>query len=382
VNLMMEAMETRDLQRELAALRQSLEEAEELRRAISGGEVDAFVVGPGDEQKRVLLLSGSYARYRQIVEDMRQGAVTLTKAGDILFANHSFAEMVGEPLIDLFRSPFERYLQISERGRFAALLAARPGQPDVDLTLRRRDGGTTRVRLSLVSGGEDFVTLIATDRSGEQPLEEAGETLEAIRRGEVDAFVIGGEAVVMLSEAQRTYQVLAERMRQGVAAVSADGQICYVNERFVSMMATPAARLLGISLLDLVAAPDREKLAQMLEAPSRSAQCEVRLRCGNGERMTVSASAAAVADGQTVYLFSDLTEQKRHEASDERTRRFLAMLAHEFGNMLAPISTSAELLKRVDGLDADARRALETIERQVDRLAGLVDDLRCVNPRE
>jgi signal transduction histidine kinase len=58
------------------------------------------------------------------------------------------------------------------------------------------------------------------------------------------------------------------------------------------------------------------------------------------------------------------------------------MLAHEFGNMLAPISTSAELLKRVDGLDADARRALETIERQVDRLAGLVDDLRCVNPRE
>ena len=378
----MEAMETRDLQHELAALRQSLEEAQELRRAISCGEVDAFVVGPDDEDKRVLLLSGSYARYRQIVEDMRQGAVTLTKAGDILFANHSFADMVGEPLIDLFRSPFERYLHIEDRARFAALLAARPGQPDADLALRRRDGGAVPVRLSLVSGSDGFVTLIVSDRRGEQPLEEAGATLEAIQRGEVDAFVVGGEAVVMLSEAQRTYQVLAERMRQGVAAVSADGQICYVNERFAAMMATPAARLLGIALPDLVAPPDRQRLAQLLEAPSRSAPCEVRLRCGNGERMTVGVSAAAVADGQTVCLFSDLTGQKRHEASDERTRRFLAMLAHEFGNLLAPIGTSVELLKRADGLEANARRELETIERQMERLAGLVEDLRRVNPKE
>lgn len=375
-------MEAGNLQREMAALRQSLEEAEELRRAISGGEVDAFVTGPSDDEKRVLLLSGSYARYRQIVEDMRQGAVTLTKTGDILFANHSFAEMVGEPLIDLFRSPFERYLHIADRARFAGLLAARPGQPDVDLALRRRDGGAVAVRLSLVSGSDGFVTLIVSDRRGEQPLEEAGETLEAIRRGEVDAFVVGGEAVVMLSDAQRTYQVLAERMRQGVAAVSAEGQMCYVNERFAGMMATPAARLLGIPLLDVVAPPDRPKLARLLEAPSISAQCEVRLRCRNGERMMVSASAAVVADGQTVCLFTDLTEQKRHEASDERTRRFLAMLAHEFANMLAPIGQSAELLKRADGLDDNARRALETIDGQLARLKGLVEDLRRVNPPE
>lgn len=375
-------MEAGNLQREMATLRQSLEEAEELRRAISGGEVDAFVVGPSDEAKRVLLLSGSYARYRQIVEDMRQGAVTLTKTGDILFANHSFAEMVGEPLIDLFRSPFEHYLHIADRARFAALLAARPGEPDVDLALRRRDGGAVAVRLSLVSGSDGFVTLIVSDRRGEQPLEEAGETLEAIRRGEVDAFVVGGEAVVMLSDAQRTYQVLADRMRQGVSAVSADGQICYVNERFAAMMAMRGAKLLGIPLLDLIAAPDRPKLEQLLKAPSRSAHCEVRLRCGNGERMLVDASAAMVADGQTVCLFSDLTEQKRHEASDERTRRFLAMLAHEFGNMLAPIGHSAELLKRAEGLDENGRRALEAIERQLARLKGLVDDLRCVNPKE
>ena len=203
-----------------------------------------------------------------------------------------------------------------------------------------------------------------------------------IRRGEVDAFVVGGEAVVMLSDAQRTYQVLAERMRQGVAAVSADGQICYVNERFAAMMAMRGAKLLGIPLLDLVAAPDRPKLEQLLKAPSRNAHCEVRLRCGNGERMLVGASAAVVADGQTVCLFSDLTEQKRHEASDERTRRFLAMLAHEFANMLAPIGQSAELLQRADGLDENARGALETIESQLARLKGLVEDLRRVNPPE
>ena len=36
-----------DFEKELAALRDKLEEAEDVRRAITRGEVDAFVVGPG-----------------------------------------------------------------------------------------------------------------------------------------------------------------------------------------------------------------------------------------------------------------------------------------------------------------------------------------------
>src|ERR1044071_9795386 len=92
---------------EMDGLREGLREAQEIGLAIRHGEVDAVVVGPSDEQKRVLLLSGAYTRYRQIVEDMQQGAVTISSSGDILFTNHSFATMLGHSPIDLLRTPLK-----------------------------------------------------------------------------------------------------------------------------------------------------------------------------------------------------------------------------------------------------------------------------------
>src|SRR5688500_3907234 len=98
------------LEQQIADLKQQLHDAEELRLAISQGEVDAFVVGPGDDSKRVLMLSGAYARYRQLVEDMQQGAVTVTRAGEIMFANHAFADLLGLRPIELFRAPLQQYV--------------------------------------------------------------------------------------------------------------------------------------------------------------------------------------------------------------------------------------------------------------------------------
>jgi PAS domain S-box-containing protein len=62
-------------------------------------------------------------------------------------------------------------------------------------------------------------------------------------------------------------------------------------------------------------------------------------------------------------------------ASDRHKNEFLAMLAHELRNPLAPIRNSLELL-RVDTLDRAARDAVQgTIRRQVEHLVRLVDDL-------
>lgn len=78
-------------------------------------------------------------------------------------------------------------------------------------------------------------------------------------------------------------------------------------------------------------------------------------------------------------VFVDITERKRHEAAlseaDRRKDEFLAMLAHELRNPLAPIRTAAEILKIVDSPDPNHRWAREVIERQTQHLARLVDDL-------
>ncbi|MDB5883083.1 MAG: putative histidine kinase, hybrid, partial [Ramlibacter sp.] len=66
--------------------------------------------------------------------------------------------------------------------------------------------------------------------------------------------------------------------------------------------------------------------------------------------------------------------QKLREA-DARKDEFLAMLAHELRNPLAPIRSAAEVMRRSEVEDQRVRRTSEVIARQCDHLTRLVDDL-------
>ncbi|HZM62500.1 MAG TPA: response regulator [Vicinamibacterales bacterium] len=61
--------------------------------------------------------------------------------------------------------------------------------------------------------------------------------------------------------------------------------------------------------------------------------------------------------------------------ADRRKDEFLAMLAHELRNPLAPISTAVQLLRLKELSDAQRERARDVLERQVQHLVLLVDDL-------
>jgi len=371
-----------ELEQQIETLRQQLHEAEELRRAISYGEVDAFVVGPTEDTKRVLMLSGAYSRYRQLVEDMHQGAVTVARSGEIMFANHSFAALVGLTPLDLFRVPLQRYIVPADGVKLGALLSPRAGQPEVKVDLLRPEGGRRRrVRISVVSANDDFITLLITERDESE--DEADATIEAIRTGSVDALVVGGEKVVMLDSAQRFYQAAVDRMQQGVVIVGAQGDIAYANQRMAALLGTSRERLVGSSLLKLAPNADEAALKALLNArQGASAQAELRLRRVDNQFVATLVTVTAIADGQKMCLVSDISLQKRHEATDERTRKFLGMMAHEFRNILSPVRNSVEYMKRHGSLDPECKKMVDVIDRQSSRLLALVEDLRNINPRD
>ncbi len=368
------------LQLEIESLKQRLQEAEELREAIAEGKVDAFVVG-SDDSKRVLMLSGAYGRYRQLVEDMQQGALTVTRSGEIMFANHAFATLLQIAPLDLFRTPLQRYVARADRDKVAALLDPRAGEPAVTVALTRADGKECPVTLSMVTANDEFTTLLITERTADS--EEAAAAIEAIRKGSIDAVVVGGDKVLMLDSAQAFYQAAIDRMQQGVVIVGPDSDITYANDQMASLLATKRERLVGSFLHRLAHNGDQARLKSILGVRhGATAQAEVRLRRADGQYVDAMVTVTPIADGRNMCLVSDLRLKKRHEASDERTRKFLGMMAHEFRNILSPIQASVELLKRMNGLDAQARNTLEVIERNAGRLAALVEDLRSVNPKE
>jgi signal transduction histidine kinase/CheY-like chemotaxis protein len=88
------------------------------------------------------------------------------------------------------------------------------------------------------------------------------------------------------------------------------------------------------------------------------------------------------ADGavnRVVALCDDVTEQRRlmNELieADRRKDEFLATLAHELRNPLAPLRTSVQLLRRENPPQPALLRATDVIDRQVQQLVRLVDDL-------
>jgi len=79
----------------------------------------------------------------------------------------------------------------------------------------------------------------------------------------------------------------------------------------------------------------------------------------------------------------DVTERKQLEASlreaDRRKDEFLATLAHELRNPLAPIRNAVHLLKATNASELQARAARDIIDRQVQHMVRLVDDLMDVS---
>ncbi|MCW1886198.1 ATP-binding protein [Luteolibacter flavescens] len=82
---------------EMETLRQKLREVQETLDAIQSGDVDAVVVS-GDHGSQIYTLSGAEEPYRIYVEQMREGAVTATEGGMVLYCNKRFADFVGLPL--------------------------------------------------------------------------------------------------------------------------------------------------------------------------------------------------------------------------------------------------------------------------------------------
>jgi PAS domain S-box-containing protein len=372
--------QAQDLEREIAALRARLQEAEDVSRAIAHGEVDAFVVGPREDDKKVLLLAGAYSRYRQLIDELEHGTVTVDMKGEILFANRRFARVCGAALGELYRSQLADWIHPEDRAAVAALLTS-PHMADEGVVVRlsRPGGGQVRARITIASTWDSYCTLVVGDLSEEEAASEARETIEAIRRGEVDAFVMG-ETVIALTHAPDPYQVLADRIQQGAMTLSARGRIVYANARLVRLLGVPAERLLGTPFESFVAPADRPALAS-LAAGQNGTQAEVRLQRAGQGTVQAALSVVALADGQSMWLVTDLTEAKRHQASDERTRKFLGMLAHEFRNMLNGMRLSLELLKR-DERPAEHAKAIESIERQMQRMLQVVEDLRTINPKD
>ena len=155
-------------------------------------------------------------------------------------------------------------------------------------------------------------------RGLEARLQEAEETLQAIRSGDVDALVVQGPAgdqVFTLKGADHRYRQLVETMNEGALMLTADGTIVYANARFARMVRTPHERVLGSTFETFVALSSLPMVdALVRDRAEGAAKAEADLVAADGTIVPVYLSATPSWDDEnqlTCVIATDLSEQKR-----------------------------------------------------------------------
>jgi PAS domain S-box-containing protein len=109
------------LRSEIEDLKSRLNESEETLKAIRNGDVDAIVVS-GEWGEKIFSLTSSETPYRKIIEEMNEGAVTVSSSGVVLYSNQRFAEMISQPLTTITGSNFSDWIIESDREIFRKLI--------------------------------------------------------------------------------------------------------------------------------------------------------------------------------------------------------------------------------------------------------------------
>ena len=216
-------------------------------------------------------------------------------------------------------------------------------------------------------------------------LEETEETLRAICSGEVDALVVPGtegDRVFTLHGAERPYETLIESMQQGALSLSSDGIVLYCNRGFAELIERQTEEIVSAPLEQFLDESSRQPFESILAAArAKNGEGELHFTRPDGRQVPAFVSLTPLPLGKQVVLcmvVTDLTDRKNYLQLREKSRRkdeFLAMLAHELRNPLAPIRNAVTLLNFVSSPDERLAYAREVIDRQVHHLAHLVDDL-------
>jgi PAS domain S-box-containing protein len=191
-----------------------------------------------------------------------------------------------------------------------------------------------------------------------------------------------------LRDSERRFRTITNAMPQMVWTALADGTIDYHNEQFYQFVGCEPGAAEGNTWAEDMLHPDDQQGARARWAHSIASgdayEMTYRLLHHTGDYRWILARALPLRseNGEIVKWLgtdTDIHEAKLNEEAlqeaNQRKDEFLAMLAHELRNPLAPISAAAQVLRLAPNNPDKVRQYSEVISRQVNHMTTLVNDL-------
>jgi PAS domain S-box-containing protein len=328
--------------------------------------------------------------FRVTLRSIGDAVITTDIDGRITYLNEVAESLTGWPHQEALGQPLERVFDIiNEVTRLSV-----------------ENPATRALREGVVVGLANHSVLIKKDGT-ECPIDDSAAPIRN-EEGHVSGCVLIFRDVTAqrLIAREKAAQLLTARLLASIVESSNDAIIGKSLDGIIKTWNAAAERLFGYTAgeavgqhISLIIPPERiaeeDQIIASLRAGERIEHFETERLHRDGRHIIVSLTISPIKDdsGNVVgvsKIARDVTERKRLENTlrqlaadlserDRRKNEFLATLAHELRNPLAPMSNIIEVLKRTDGDTEQLKRAHEMIERQLGQLVRLVDDLLDLN---
>lgn len=345
------------------------EEAEETLHAIVLGEADALVIET-DKGPRVYTLKDANEPYRRLVEHMADAALIVEDDGTILYCNGRLPRMLGRASV--ISLDFLDLVSPEDRARTKRAFAE---GAEAD----------TSIEAKLVAGDNSGVAV----RASITPMEFAGRRCVAV-------VIVALEDIEALKASEARWRASEERLELAMSAGRlAAWDLDLLSEEVVwnrwhlEMMGyapnevTPSLR----AWWQRIHPEDRDRAIEAFERAKNERceySCEYRVVRPDGTIRHADARGQFHYDlqGRAIRSYGvvmDVTERKQAELGLQEANRqkdsFLATLAHELRNPLAPIHNAVHVLQKKHGAGDPDAPLFGMIRRQTEHLTRLVDDL-------
>ena len=309
-------------------------------------------------------LQASELRYRQLFEHIPDGVFIANPHGRYIDVNDAGCEMLAMTRDEVLASRIDEVVLPREHHRLPSEIQRIKGGAVTrsEWTFQRKNGTTF---IGEVTGRQD----------------EEGNLLGVLRD-----VTEAHRAEETRLESEERFRVMADGLPLMIWVHNANGELEYANKTYREYFGVTPEEARGDRWKVLTHPDDADAYIQEFLRCSRERQPfhrQARVRRADGEWRWIESWArprwAGEAFAGMVGTSADVTERKAAaralREADRRKDEFLALLAHELRNPLAPLRTGLELLRLAKDNEEAAERARAMMQRQVTHMVRLVDDL-------